>query len=161
MEMNLIYKEVHRARWTGMDFDERLGIASLAAVEAERRWNPNRGQLSTLIVHAIRNTFKTEMAKYKTRMKYDGIQASCLEPSQIPAADSSNPERQAIFRDQIAKLPEDSRLLANLALHTPRKVAQGHDGNVLRGLQRQLRQDRGWTTYRFRKACEQVRDLLS
>ena len=158
MEMNLIYKEAHRGCWTGLPLDERIGIASLAACEAEKHFDPSRGRYSTLAVTSIRNAFASELAKEKTRMKYDGVQASCLEPSQIPAANCPDPERQAIFRDALAKLPADAKLLANLALHTPKAVVANGE-NVLKGLEKELA-DRGWTSYRFNQARAAIRTIL-
>jgi len=158
MEMNLIYKEAHRARWTGLELADRIGIASLMAVEAERNWDPSRGKLSTATVHYIRNEFINQAARTKTRMKYDGVQASCLLPSQIPAADTPDPERQTIFRDQIARLPEDSQLLVNIALHTPREVRGSK--NVLKAIGKMIKTNRGWSEARFQKAVNQVRQIL-
>ena len=159
VEMKLIYSEAHKARWSGLEFEERMGIASLAAVQAERSWDPDRGQLSTLTVTAIRNAIRNAAAENLRRMTYDGIHVSTLLPSQIPPADSPNPERQAIFRDGLAKLPRDAKLLANLALHTPKAGKEGGDKNVLRSLKEHLRKNEGWGERKFRRNCERVRAL--
>jgi len=152
---NLIYKEAHRARWTGIDFDDRLGMAALAAVEAQAKHDPNRGAVTTAATIYIRNQFKNEVAKHQTRMKYDGVQVSVLLESQIPACEHTpDPERQVIFRDQLEHLGDDAKQLVNLALHTP-KCATGK-GNVLGAIQRHL----GWNNYRFQKACTEIRDIL-
>lgn len=152
---NLIYKEAHRARWTGIDFDDRVGIAALAAVEAQANHNPDRGAVTTLATCYIRNQFKNEVAKHQTRMKYDGVQVSTLLESQIPACEHTpDPERQTIFRDLLAKLGEDAKQVVNLALHTP-KCAKGK-ANVLGAIQQHL----CWNNYRFQKACNEIRGIL-
>lgn len=158
--MKLIHKEAWRAGWTGIEFDERVGMGALAAVEAERKHDPDRGMLSTLVVTSIRNAYKGEVAKHRTRMKYDGIQASILLPNQIPAADTPDPERQAIFRDSLEKLPEDGRHLVNLALHTPKGVRLQKDKNVLKALQDHLQQVEGWAPWRIAAATAAVRGAL-
>jgi len=158
IDMKLIYSEAHKARWTGIDYDERLGMASLAAVEAEKNWNPEKGALSTLIVTYIRNAFRSEVSRHQTRMKYDGIQASILTEDQIPEADSPNAERALIFRDQLARLPEDGKVLAALALRAPRGIRRGK--NVLSGIQSHLRENHGWTNHRFQTACTQIREQV-
>lgn len=159
-DMKLIYREAHRASWTGLEFDERVGIASLAYAEALRNHDADRGRLSTLAVTYIQNAFRSELAKLKTRYKYDGIQASTLLPSQIPACTKTpDPEQTCIFRDQLNKLEGDAGTLATLALHTPKRVANktvGGDGNILRNLQQHL----GWNNNRFYKAAGAVRAIL-
>ena len=159
MEMNLIYQQAHRASWTGIDLDERIGMASLAAVEAEQKYDPSRGRLSTLIVTSILNRFRSEVDRGRTRMKYDGVQASCLEPSQIPAADVPDPERQTIFRDALSKLPPDAQRLVNIALHTPKEAVKARNGNVLAEIRKKLKAC-GWTDYRFQNAVKAVREVL-
>lgn len=158
MEMGLILREARRAGWTGLDWDERVGMASLAACEAENAYDSNRGALSTLIVNSIRNSFRDYQRKEQTRFKYDGVQASCLQPSQIPAADTPDPERRAIFIDSLTKLPKDGQRLATMALAAP--YMPGRDGrNVLRVLQDTLH-DEGWSRPRFQQAVRDVREVL-
>ena len=152
--MKLIYKEAHGARWTGLPYDERLGIASLAAVEAEAVHDPERGKFSTLATTYIRNRFRTEVTKHGIRMKYDGVQVSCLLPSQIPAAKLPGAEETIIFRDQLEKLSDDGRALANHALHPSKEVVQQ------KVTLKSLRDFLGWDTVRFNSAVAEIRSIF-
>jgi len=156
--IKLIYKEAHRAAWTKLPWDDRLGIASLAAVEAEQHFDPARGALSTLLVTAIRNALQNEVSKNRTRHKYDGVQVSCLLESQIPADHHIPcPERQAIFRDELEHLGEDAKAVVNLALHTPPATRNKKPINILKGIQDRL----GWPPHRFYSAVNEVKAIFT
>jgi hypothetical protein len=151
---NLLHSVARSPQWAGIEYDERIGIAGLAAVEAERNWNPNRGQFSTVAITYIRNALKNETAKHQTRMKYDGVQVSCLLPSQIPAAEMPDVERTVMFRDKIAKLPPDAKVVAAMLLNA---TATKHS---LQDAKRKLRAA-GWSVRKVQKACNEVRALLT
>lgn len=153
IELGLIHKEARSSQWSGIEYEDRIGIGCLAAVEAERNWNPDRGQLSTVATTYIRNALRNEAAKHKTRMKYDGVQVSCLLPSQIPAAALPETEKVVVFKDQLAKLPTDAKIVANVLLQSKdTKHALRNTKDVLR--------NKGWSVRRVQNAVNQVRSVL-
>ena len=151
---NLLHSVARSPQWAGIEYDERIGIAGLAAVEAENDWDPDRGQFSTIAVTYIRNALKNEVAKHQTRMKYDGVQVSCLLPSQIPAADMPNAERTVMFHDEIAKLPTDARIMAAMLLNSSAIKS------TLKETKKKLR-IAGWSARKVQKACDEIRSLLT
>jgi len=151
---NLLHSVANSPQWAGIEYDERIGIAGLAAAEAERNWNPDRGQFSTIAVTYIRNALKNEVSKHRTRMKYDGMQVSCLMPSQIPAANTPDVERTVILRDNIAKLPQDARQMAMMLLKS------NGGKSALKEAKAQFRAT-GWSVRRVQKACNEIRALLT
>lgn len=153
--MKLIYKEAHGARWTGLPWDERLGMASLAAVEAASIHDPEKGRYSTIATTFIRNKFRSEVTRTKVRMKYDGVQASILTESQIPAAKLPDTEEQTIFRDMLEKLSDDGRELADHALHPSKSVVAA--GVTLKS----LREHMSWDKPRFDAAVAEIRNILN
>ena len=163
MELRLIYKEAHRARATGLEFADRVCVAALAALEAEKAYDESKGAaLNTLIVTYIRTALRRETRKYMHRVKYDGVQVSCLTKKQLRVpANVPNPEQQAIFRDSLEKLPKDAKTLVNLALHTPRAHVEGPrpQVNVLSTIRQQLLRQ-GWTTRRWLRALSDVKAIL-
>jgi hypothetical protein len=153
IELGLIHKEARSSQWSGIEYAERIGIASLAAVEAERNWNPDRGQLSTVTTTYIRNALRNEAAKHKTRMKYDGVQVSCLLPSQIPAATLPETESVVVFRDQLTKLPTDARIVASMLLRSKDTKHALRDTKA-------LLKNKGWSVRRVQSAVNEVREVL-
>lgn len=152
--MKLIYKEAHAARWTGLPYDDRLGMASLAAVEAAAVHDPDKGTYSTVATTFIRNKFRSEVTRQKVRMKYDGVQVSILTESQIPAAKLPDTERTTIFRDMLDKLSPDGKELADHALHPSKGVVAA--GVTLKS----LREFMEWDASRFNVAVAEIRDIL-
>lgn len=142
-------------KWTGIPYDERLGIASLAAVQAAKRHDPEQGRFSTLATTFIRNSYISEVRKHQTRMKYDGVQVSILTEDQIPA-DQNTPdiERAVIFKDALSKISEDAQTLANHALH-PRK-SMIDQGVTKKALQNFL----GWNSARFNAAVSEIKSIF-
>lgn len=153
--MKLIYKEAHNAKWTGLPWDERLGMTSLAAVEAANIHDPEKGKYSTIATTFIRNKFRSEVTRTKVRMKYDGVQASILTEDQIPAAKLPDTERTAIFKDMLEKLSDDGKELADHALHPSKSVVAA--GVTLKS----LREFMEWDTMRFSAAVAEIRNILN
>lgn len=154
IEMPLVYSEAKRASWTRLPFESRLAIASLKAVEANQAWIPELGKLSTITTHYIRNAFANCHAKEKTRQKYDGIQASTLLPSQIPAADTPNAERAVVFFDSLNHLSEDAQFIVNKILNTD-EIKDLR----LKSIQTHMIAVCGWTQRQWVVACNEIKSL--
>ncbi len=154
--MPLVYKEAKRAGWTGLPFESRLSIASLKAVEANNDWVPEFGALTTITTHYIRNAFINLNSKEKTRQKYDGIQASALLPSQIPAADSPNAERAVVFFDNLNHISNDAKFLVNKILHTDEIKDLG-----LKSIQEHMCSHYAWSLNQWQEACSQIKSTFT
>lgn len=158
---NLVYRLALNAEWTEIEKEERIGMAWVWATEIyTNNFDPSKGKLSTILTIAIRNKFIKEWEKLNPR-RQKTTNMEEFEFTQLECLQAIDPERRSILIDGLSRLSKDAKTVVWLLLHPAKKVVQKikvrkNDGMLVKFIS----DDLGWTDYRFRKAMDEIKEVI-
>ena len=158
---NLVYKLAQNAEWTKTELDERIGMAWLWAVDIYlNHFDPEKGKLSTILTLAIRNKFIKEWEKLDPkRQKTTNVEDSLIDLFRCERA--IDPEKRSLLIDGLSRLSKDAKTVVWRLLHPTKGVvkkirARKNDSLLVKFVS----DDLGWTDYRFRKAMDEIKEVI-
>lgn len=159
----LAYSQAKKWGNIGEELEDRIQIAYEAIIKAEKAYKPESGlKFSTLACTYIRMEFMQYWKEWKARMAVDGVQASILLESQIPADDKNiSAERLTIFQDNLNRLPKKEKLLIDTILNTdiPKEaVSMPAIRSIIK--ERLKENGRGWNDRMFAYTCQSAKEHL-
>jgi len=158
-DLNLIRKIAWSyTRSTGMEFEELLSEACLAYLEAEPKYNPQRGQKSTFMYHTITNRLNNITQKEQRRNSkesstddWENFNLQMLSPEDKLTAK----ER---WREILGKLSPEAKLICELVkeLNLPTEKPK-HCKTVIKTALKKA----GWSGYKIQKTFHELKEVFS
>jgi len=154
---HLIYALAHQmSRQTGHEVDRLIAQGNYCFMEAARSW-PRKQKFSTWLYRALFNDLRN-FARKNERLVLDneGSQA-------IPSHYSADPARVAMFRDALANLSEEARVVVGIVLDGPEEVlgwVAHRSPRAIRGLLKEHLREQGWSWPVIWRTFREIKELL-
>lgn len=152
----LIFKMVHKfIRQSGGDFEEYLSEANLAFVQAMKKYDKTKGQISTWIGFQVWHTL---LEKKRNQSKDRHLFTETIPERKVES-------RQHAVTSLLSDLSQDARFVASLVLDIPEEIVSptikngSRPANLRKSLHNYLL-DMGWTYSKIQECFEEVRQAL-
>jgi RNA polymerase sigma factor (sigma-70 family) len=159
-DINLIRAMAHSFhRTTGVDLEELLSEATIAYLEALRKWNPQKGgSPSTLAVYYIRGRLSHFTRKDRRARRALSPLEQLVEVQDEEG--KSRPDIMTEFKDRLARLSPDSREVCNMIFTAPHRYRHSAPRFSRGQLNRDLR-EAGWIWSRIWKTSQEIKEVLA
>lgn len=155
MDKNYI-NVLHKIAWsfhhtTGLEWEELFGEAQLAYVKAEQNYDPEKAAFSTYLFSVVTN----HLLNYAFRCKRQYI-----VPNENPKPVHLTPEVWYAFRESIANLGKDARIVCRMILDAPTAYASLSQTRAERAVRNELA-EAGWSERRRKAAFREIKNLIA
>ncbi|HSH52440.1 MAG TPA: sigma factor [Bacteroidales bacterium] len=155
MELNLIRKVAWSfVKTTGLEFDELFSEASLAYVQAEAKYNPDKSQFSTFIYQSMKN----HLCSY-CKKEYQENHAEMPEEYE-PVSHYASTENTVFFKESISNLSEEGRIICNMIFESPEEYLSLNKPKIAKGYLKNKLREIGWTWEKIWNGFSEVKKVL-
>jgi hypothetical protein len=150
---------------TGVSFDEARSTAGLAFADAYERWDGSTAFTTWVwwcVYHALR---RITFAHYDDRLQSNTLSSRVEHEDDEPKQLIIEPVCRApsLLESVINEVGDDSRLVIQLLLETPKDIRFGRKSDRIR-IRRDIRSklsDMGWTFARIIESFSEIKEVLS
>lgn len=147
------------SRTTGLPLEELMAEGRLYFAKALKKWNPERGKFSTVLVWYLR-TELINWAQVEGRRTFEVLS----DPTTMESVGIDYTVRTVLLNDALKRLSDDAQSVARIIFTTPREISNAlrtsGDGSALKQVSGWLRRQ-GWNDTRIVDAYMELSALAN